>query len=139
MGDVQQALDRYGSDFARWPAAERAEAEAIFARNPHAATLLATQRRLDRAIAATMQPMPVDAAFVGRIVTHIGESGQHDVAVKATPRLFAWVGAAMVVFLVGGFAAGIALPANQDEDAFAGLMFGGSDSSAATTDSGSLL
>ena len=143
MGDLQLALDRYGSDFARWPAAERAEAEAHFAANPHAATLLATARRLDRAVASTMTPMNLDAAFVGRIVAHVGERAHHDVAVRATPRLFAWAGAAVVAFLVTGFAAGLALPATQGEDAFAGLMFGSSASADtvgdAVTDTGSLL
>ncbi len=139
MGDLQLALDRYGSDFARWPSAERAEAEAIFATNPHAATLLATSRRLDLAIAAAMQPMPLDAAFVGRIVAHIGERTHHDVAVKATPRLYAWAGAAMAVFLITGFAAGLALPTSQGEDAFAGLMFGSVDNDTTATDTGSLL
>jgi hypothetical protein len=138
MGDLQLALDRYGSDFARWPVAERAGAEAIFARNPHAATLLATARRLDRAIAAAMEPMPLDSALVGRIVAHIGEGAHQDVTVKATPRLYAWAGVAMAVFLITGFAAGLALPASQGEDAFAGIMFGSVDSTA-TTDSGSLL
>lgn len=128
IGDLQLALDRYGSDFARWPAAKRAEAEAIFAANPHAATLLATARRLDRALAATMAPMELDAAFVGHIVAHVGERAHHDVAVRPTPRLFAWAGAAVVAFLITGFAAGLALPASEGEDAFAGLMFGSSAS-----------
>jgi hypothetical protein len=141
MGELQIALDRYGSDLARWPAAERADAEAIFAQNPHAATLLATQRRLDAAITAIMTPMPVDAATVGRIVAHVGERAHHDVAVKATPRLFAWVGAAVVMFLVSGFAAGVALPTTtaQSDDSYASLMFGGLDDSTTATDSGSVL
>ncbi len=138
MGDLQLSLDRYGSDFARWPTAERAQAEAIFAANPHAATLLATARRLDRARAATMKPMELDAAFVGRVVTHVGERAHHDVAVQPTPRFAAWVGVVAVAFLVTGFAAGLALPASQDDDAFASLMFGGPGDSAAT-DSGSVL
>jgi hypothetical protein len=140
MGDLQLALDRYGSDFARWPAAERAEAEAIFAVNPHAATLLATQRRLDRVIAAAMAPIPVDAALVGRIVARAGERPHHDVTVRATPRFVAWVSAAMVTFLVGGYTAGVAMPATQTDDSYASLMFGGIvDTSASATDSGSVL
>ncbi len=142
MGDLQLALDRYGSDFARWPAAERGEAEAMFAANPHAATLLATARRLDRAVEAAMTPMDLDSAFVGRIVAHVGERAHHDVAVRPTPRLFAWAGAAVFAFLITGFAAGLALPASQGEDVFAGLMFGSSastDAVDAVTDTGSLL
>jgi hypothetical protein len=139
MDDLQLALDRYGSDFARWPAAERAQAEAIFAANAHAATLLATARRLDRAITAAMEPMALDAAFVGRIVAHVGERAHHDVAVRATPRLFAWAGVAVVAFLITGFAAGLALPASQGEDAFAGLMFGNSDTASDTADAGNVL
>ncbi len=138
MDERQLSRDRYGSDFQRWPAAERAEAEAIFAQNPHAATLLATARRVDRAVATAMTPMPLDSAFVGRIVAHVGERAHHDVAVRPTPRLFAWAGAAVVAFLVTGFAAGLALPATPGEDAFAGLMFG-SPTESTTTDGGSLL
>jgi hypothetical protein len=139
MGDLQTALDRYGSDFARWPSAERAEAEAMFASNPHAASLLATQRRIDRAISAAMQPMPVEAAFVGRIAAHIGERAHHDVPIRTTPRFYAWAGAAMVMFLVGGFAAGVALPTTQTDDSYASLMFGTLSDSTTATDTGSLL
>ncbi len=48
----------------------------------------------------------------------------------------------MVAFLVTGYAVGLALPASQDEDAIAGLMFGDSATSTdsgSTADSGSLL
>ena len=137
---LQAALDRYGGDLARWPAAERAEAEALVASDAKAAALVAAARRLDGALAEAMRPMPVDAALIGRIVAGIGATGHHDVAVRPTRRLFAWAGAAMVAFLVTGYAVGLALPASQGEDAFAGLMFGNSTSSdASASDSGSAL
>jgi len=137
---LEEGLDRYGGDLTRWPAALRAEAEALTARDAGAARLVAAAARLDDTLAEAMRPMPVDAALIGRIVAHIGDGFHHDVAVRPTGRLVAWAGAAMVAFLVTGYAAGVALPASQGEDAFAGLMFGNSASSTATdTDSGSVL
>ena len=41
----------------------------------------------------------------------------------------------MVVFLVAGFAAGVAIPANQGEDTLAGLMFGSSGTSTSDMES----
>ena len=136
---LERALDRYGGDFTRWPAALRAEAEALTVSDAKAAKLISTSLKLDGALAEAMRPMPVDAALIGRIVSGISAVGYHDVAVKPTRRLIAWAGAATVAFLVTGYAAGIALPASQGEDAIAGLMFGNSGTTATDSDSGSVL
>lgn len=142
MNDFERALDRYGGDLALWPDAPRAEAEALIARDAKAARLLAHAARLDGLLAEAMQPAPVDAALIGRVLAGIGNGNgaHHDAVLRPTPRLAAWAGAAMIAFLTAGYVAGLMLPASQGEDTFAGLMFGSgwtTDSEAA--DSGSLL
>lgn len=137
---LQAALDRYGGDLARWPAAERREAETLMARDTQAAATVAAAQRLDGMLAEAMTPMAVDSALIGRIVAGLGHRAAPERSVRATPRLIAWAGAAMVVFLVTGYAAGLALPISQGEDAFAGLMFGNSDTGdSASADTGSVL
>jgi hypothetical protein len=137
---LEQALDRYGGDLARWPAALRAEAEMMMAASdPRAAELIAAVSKLDGALAEAMRPMSMDAALIGRIVSGIGTMDHRDLIVRPTRRLIAWASAATVAFLVTGYAVGIALPASQGEDAFAGLMFGNSASTTIDSDSGSVL
>jgi anti-sigma-K factor RskA len=135
---LQTALDRYGGDLARWPAAERPEAEMLIATDAQAAALVAAQRRLDAALAEAVRPLPVDAAMLGRIVSGVA-GAHHDYPVRPTRRLVAWASAAMVAFLVTGYAVGLALPQSQGEDAFAGLLFGNSSTSDTASDSGSVL
>lgn len=136
---LEQALDRCGGDLARWPAALRAEAEMIAASDPRAAELIDALSKLDGALAEAMRPMSMDAALIGRIVSGIGTMDHHDLIVRPTRRLVAWAGAVTVAFLVTGYAVGIALPASQGEDAFAGLMFGNSAATTIDSDSGSVL
>ena len=133
------ALDRYGGDLTKWPAKLRAEAAVLIARDPEAA------RALDATLTEAMQPIPVDAAFLGKIMAHVGEAPHHDVPVRATPRFAAWAGAAMFAFLVTGYAVGATLPdgMTQDDDApLAGLLIGsdtgsGDTGDVATVDTGS--
>jgi len=47
---LQHLLDAHGADPRRWPAAERADAEALIARDPQAARLADAARRLDQAL-----------------------------------------------------------------------------------------
>lgn len=133
----EETLSRLGGDLRRWPAAERAEAEGLIAAEPQAAKLQAEAARLDGLIGAAMAPATMDAAAVGRIIAGVDHRRHRDLTLQPTRRLFAWASAAMVVFLVAGFAAGVAIPASQGEDALAGLVFGASDS--AYSDTGSVL
>ncbi len=134
----EETLSRLGGDLTRWPAAERAEAEGLIAMEPQAAKLQAETMRLDALVGAAMAPVAMDAAAVGRIIAGIDHNRHHDLTLQPTRRLFAWASAAMVVFLVAGFAAGVALPTTSDDDStLAGLVFGSSISSDST--SGSLL
>ncbi len=140
--ELEAALDRHGGDLGRWPAHLRADAEALAARDPDAATRLATAARLETTLAAAMQPLPVDSALMGRILSATSGHAGHAVALRPTPRLAAWAFAAMVMFLSTGYLAGLALPATQGEDVFAGLMFGSSSISLDAdidADAGSLL
>ncbi len=134
----EETLSRLGGDLTRWPAAERDEAEGLIAAEPQAATLHAQAARLDAAVGAVMAPVAMDAAAMGRIMAGIEHNRHRDLTLQPTRRLFAWASAAMVVFLVAGFAAGVAIPSNQGEDTLAGLMFG-SSGSATTSDLGSVL
>ena len=76
--------------------------------------------------------------MIGRIIAGIGDGSRHDLTIRPTGRLVAWAGGVMAVFLVVGFAAGVALPASQGEDAMAGLVFGSSGATI-SEDGGSLL
>jgi len=134
----EETLSRLGGDLTRWPEAERAEAEALIAADPHAAKLHAEAAKLDTLIGAAMTPVALDAAAMGRIMDGIDHRRHRDLTLQPTRRLFAWASAAMAVFLVVGFAAGVAMPASQGEDALASLMFGSSGSST-TVNSGSVL
>jgi hypothetical protein len=137
LEQLEKTLSRYGGNPARWPADERAAAEALIASDAAAAKLQSEAARLDALIGEAVQPVAMDSATVGRIMAGVGNGRHHEVAVRPTPRLFAWAGAAMVAFLVVGYAVGLAIPTNQGEDALAGLMFG--SSSATVSDSGSVL
>jgi hypothetical protein len=134
----EETLSRLGGDLTRWPAEERAEAEALIAAEPRAATLQAQAARLDTLIGATATPVAMDAAQMGRIMAGIDHHRHRDLTLQPTRRLFAWASAAMVVFLVAGFAVGLAIPTSQGDDTLAGLMFGGNTSSS-SVDSGSVL
>lgn len=126
--DLEQALDRYGGDLSRWPAALRAEAERLIAANAGAARMAAAAARLDSLLADVAAPRPVDAALLGRIMAEAGGGphAAHEATLRPTPRFAAFAGAAMVAFLAAGYVAGLMLPATDNEDVFAGLMFGNS-------------
>jgi hypothetical protein len=122
----EATVSRYGGDLDAWPAAARAEAQALVATDPAAARLLAEAGRLDAALAALARPRPLDAAFVGGVLAGIRENRHRDVMVRPTRRLAAWSGVAMAAFLAIGFAIGLAMPRSDGDDALAGLMFGAS-------------
>ncbi len=134
----EETLSRLGGDLSRWPAAERTEAEALMAAEPRAAKLQAEASTLDMLIGRAVTPVALDAAQIGRIMAGIEHRRHRDLTLQPTRRLFAWAGAAMMLFLVAGFAAGEAIPSSQGEDTLAGLMFGSSGTTT-TVDSGSVL
>jgi hypothetical protein len=135
----EDGLDRYGGDLAKWPAELREEAETLVAGNAAAARLLAQSQRLDGLLMAATRPLTMDSAALGKILAVTGNGGHHPVVVRPTGRLIGWASAAMVVWLVAGFAAGLAVPQNSGEDAIAGLVFGSSDNATSSDVSGELL
>jgi hypothetical protein len=134
---LEETLSRFGSNLARWPADERAAAETLIASDAAAAKLHNDAARLDALLGEAMRPVAMNSAALGRIMAGIATNQHHEVALQPTRRLFAWAGAAMTLFLVAGFAAGLAIPSSQGDDTLAGLMFG--SSTATTTDTGSIL
>ena len=124
--EFDDALARFGGDLARWPAALADRARALVERDPSASAALVAAARLDALLAETVRPVAVDAATVGRIMAGIDGGRSHETALRPTGRLFAWAGATMAVFLVVGFALGMAIPTvGDDDDALSTLMFGG--------------
>lgn len=135
---LQEALDRYGGNLERWPDQIRLEAERLAATDFAAARMLAAAQAVERGLIAAAKPMTVDAALLGRIITSLDHAPAHELALRPTRRLVAWAGAAMMAFLITGFAAGLAIPQTQSDDSLTSLMFGGS-AYGADEASGSLL
>jgi hypothetical protein len=134
----EEMPSRLGGDLKRWPAAERAEAEALIAVDRQAADLYGQAPRLDRLLGAALAPVAMDAAAMGRIIAGFDGRRHRDQTLQPTRRLFAWASVAMVVFLVAGFAAGLTIPSDQGKNTIAGLMFGSREISY-TANSGSWL
>lgn len=142
IDEFEQGLDRYGGDLTRWPADLRASAEDLVGANRTAAELARIAARLDRALAHAVEPLVLDAAFVGGIAASLGNSRARDEVIRPTPRFVAWASMAAVAFLVTGYAIGLAVPATtttQSDDALASLIFGDTGSAATTGTLGDLL
>jgi hypothetical protein len=117
-------LDRYGGDLSRWPPTLRQQAEALTAADSRAAAALATAGRLDSLLSEVAASEAADAALIGRIVAG-GRQTQRETVLKPTRRLAAWATAGVAATLMIGFIAGALIPADQSNDAIAGLMFSG--------------
>jgi len=122
--EFDAGLDRYGGDLSRWPPALRQRAEALTAADSQAAAALTTAGRLDTLLAEVTASEATDAALIGRIVSR-GRHTQHETVLKPTRRLAAWAAAGVAATLAAGFIAGALVPADQSNDAIAGLMFSG--------------
>jgi predicted phage tail protein len=141
LEEFEAALATYGSHLARWPQTTAEAAGALLARDAGARRLLSEAETLDRLLAATVAPQPVDAALIGRIVSGIDGHLHHQETVRPTGRLAAWAGVAMAVFLVAGFVIGLAVPSGvgDDDEALAGLMFGAGFAASVESLDGSVL
>jgi len=122
--EFDAGLDRYGGDPSRWPPALRQQAEALAAADSKAAAALTTAGRLDALLAEISASEATDAALIGRIVSR-GRQTQRETVLKPTRRLAAWAAAGVAATLMAGFIAGALIPADQSNDAIAGLMFSG--------------
>lgn len=122
------ALDRYGGNLAAWPDDQRAAAGDLVERDADAAAELRRMQTIERAIAEATRPAAADATLIGRtLATATGgrpAAAGGEIALRPTPRLAALAGAATAAWLAIGFVAGLALPLDTGEDAYAGLIFG---------------
>jgi hypothetical protein len=123
--DIEQALDRFGGNLAQWPAALRAEAESLIARDPVIRARFDEARHLEALLAEAVAPVPVDAASIGRIVA-TAQGQRREVMFRPGPRFAAWASAALVALFVIGFSTGLAVsPVNGDDMEFAFVLGGG--------------
>jgi hypothetical protein len=126
LAQFSDMLDRYGGDFRRWPAALRAEAEALAAEDPEAAATLSAAVRLDRSLADLARPIPLSSAEIGGLLARAG--GTTDApAFRLTGRLATVSAAVLAICLAAGFAAGLAVAPENSDMALAALIFGGGD------------
>ena len=112
------------------------------ANDADAAKLHADAQRLDALLSEAVKPVALDSAAIGRIMVGIDDHHHRDLTLQPTRRLFAWASAAMMVFLVAGYAVGVAFPSSSyvsGDDAIAGLMFGTSTITDSASESGSVL
>ena len=124
--DFDNALNRFGGNLDRWPNDLRVAARQLAASDPGAASQLAGLRRLEGTITTSLNPQPVDAAFLGRLASRTRGRGSTEITLRPTRRLAVWASAATLAVLMIGFVAGVVAPQDLGEDSFAGLMFGGS-------------
>lgn len=122
-----EALDRYGGDLSRWPHSLAEDARVLVAGDAVAAAELSRAQRLDAVLADAVASDSVDAATIGRIVSH--KRVKHsETILQPTRRLIGWASAAMVATMAMGFVIGVAVPADQSTDTIAALLFSGSES-----------
>ncbi len=67
----QDLLDRHGTDFGRWPRAERAQAEQLVVDNAEARETLKQARRFDAALGQAIGRQKADDAAVMRVVARL--------------------------------------------------------------------
>lgn len=79
---LEELIDAYGADPARWPAAERAAAQALLAIEPAARTLQDRARRLDSALDA-LPPAPQVALQTGALAARIRAAARQQDATPA--------------------------------------------------------
>ncbi len=124
VDDFGDALDRFGADLTRWPADLRRHAEALVASNREAAARLADAGRLHGLLRASLEPEPVDAAQIGRILLAArGEALPGERGSRVGSRFYAWAGGGLAACLAAGFMIGQALPASSGEQEIAQLLF----------------
>jgi hypothetical protein len=124
--EFEAALDRHGADLARWPEALRAGAADLLREDAEAARLLAAAERVAHLLGEAVEPIPVDAALVGRIIAGVQVPGrtEGELRLRPTRRLVAFASAAMLIALTIGFTAGYLIPTDEGDDAVAALVFG---------------
>lgn len=106
---LEALLDRYGARGADWPAADRAWAEALVARDPAARQLMDEARFAEEALHRLHAPQP-DAALIGEIMA-ASPAGTGARATRPWPFRTVWKPLAGLAFaLVLGLATGVLTP-----------------------------
>jgi len=112
MERLNTILEAYGASPARWPAEERAAAEAMIASSDAARAAFAEAARLDAMLDQAAPPPPADR--LGWRLRGIGPRPEQIVTTTLRPRT-SWMGnlaraAAVVLAIAGGIAIGTSLP-----------------------------
>ena len=118
-----QILEAYGADPARWPADERADAEAFARAHPdQAGPVIAAESALDELLGDIAQPVQVSALLERRLITRLPvPSASRWVAPTA-------VAAALLVGVCLGFASGALTGGyNADDTLYADAFTGYED------------
>lgn len=124
VDDFSDALDRLGADLARWPAELRRQAEALVAKDLEAAARLVEARRVDGLLRVAIEPKPVDAAQIGRILLAArGDALPGETGSRVGSRFYAWAGGGLAACLAAGFLIGQAIPASSGDQEIAQLLF----------------
>lgn len=118
--DFEAALDRWGGDLDRWPAAAAAEARALIATDPRAAAALTAARRLDDHLAALethRAPAGLAARIQARVPVEVGGGS------ATLDRLLGWLSASGwrpaalgLLLLAAGYVAGLAAGEAMDQE-----------------------
>jgi hypothetical protein len=106
---LDELIDAYGADPVRWPAAERAAAQALLARTPDARTRLAEAAALDSRLDSWPGSVPaLDPARLAAAASAVPQPrplSRPRTAIRWTP--FAWQGAAgLAAAALAGFLIG---------------------------------
>jgi hypothetical protein len=125
----QEILDAYGGDANRWPAGERAAAEALAARSPAAQRARAAAQRLDRLLDRLPIPdaPPIDAPLLTARVLAAAQTAPADSGIAAILRAAGLRGPAVaglgLAAAIAGFAVGWDMSAvDPATDEFSGLL-----------------
>jgi hypothetical protein len=100
--EFETLLLAHGASLERWPAAERARAEALLAREPAALALLEEAQRLDTLVAAAAEVPGGSGALAARILAGL-DGGSPPERVFGLGRLLAWATSTAAIALVAGF------------------------------------
>ena len=119
IDELEQALDRWGADLGRWPAAEAERARALLAIDPTARRSVSVAREVDEFV-GELRRHAAPTHLAGRIMARVREAGA---APDHLERMLGWLTGriwrpAMLAMLMvtAGFVAGFAVQEPVDEE-----------------------
>lgn len=96
VSEFEDLLDLHGGDLAGWPAAARAQAEALLAASPEARRLHDDMLAVETVLRCTPAPSAGADAIAARATRHRQETPARRLALRA-----GWAVAAMIVLAIG--------------------------------------